>query len=83
MCGHGFSLTLRLQDIWTFLGTAEVLLGVVLVFLGFLQHAVVARCLEGRLRLNKMPRSLIVEGAGRERAGSESRQVGQVHVVAS
>lgn len=65
------------------LGDVEVLLGVVLVLLGLPHHTLIAGCLEGRLRLNKMSRSLIVESAGREGTGGEGGQVRQVHVVAS
>lgn len=54
---------------------AEVLLGVILVLLGLPQNTFIAGCLEGRLRLNKMPRPLIVKGTGREGTRSEGRQV--------
>lgn len=55
-----------------------MLLGAVL-----LHHSLIAGWLEARLGLNEMSRPLIVEGAGREGAGSKGGKVGQVHVVAS
>lgn len=75
-------LHLALCDVCAALGAAEVLL-VVLVLLGFPQHALIAGRLEGRLRLDEVPRPLIVEGAGREGAGGEGGQVRQIHVVPS
>lgn len=66
----------------TELGSVEVLRAAV-VLLRVPQNAVVARGLEGRLRLDEMPRSLVVEGAGGEGAGSEGGEVRQVHAVAS
>lgn len=57
-----------------------MLLGVALCLL---HHTLVAGWLEAGLGLNEMSRSLIVEGTGREGAGSKGGQVGQIHVVAS
>jgi len=50
---------------------------------GLFHNAVVAGRLKGRLRLDEVARSLIVEGAGGEDTGSELRQIGQVHAVAT
>lgn len=74
LCGHHFSLTLGLQNSWTILRTVEdIVLGVILLLLG--HNTFIAGSLEGRLRLNKMPWSLIVKGAGGEGTGSEGRQI--------
>lgn len=75
LCGHRFSLTLGLHNSWTILRTVDVMLGVILLLLGLLHNTFIAGSLEGRLRLNKMPWSLIVKGTGREGAGSEGRQI--------
>lgn len=83
LCGRHSRLALRLDNRCAILRTARVLLGAILALLGLPHDALVAGGLEGRLGLNEVPRPLIVKGAGREGAGSEGRQVGQVHVVAS
>lgn len=80
MCG--FRVARSLWSAGTTRGVVEGQL-VVLVLLGLPQNALIAGRLESRLRLDEMPRPLVVEGAGREGGGAEGRQVGQVHAGAS